>query len=206
MHQATEDHPAIRHAAIAMGCLNYNFSRSGPSSLRFERSQSSFVDPFSSQQSNKSVTLLQQNLSKGHTSHLELEGALIACVVLVSTILFQEDSTLAARHLSSGYKLLDQYLKAYGSTSLLAATIAKAFAGIHLMWSLFIRTGAQLQEPLPQLTSEINMGGVNEIQNTNDLVVIMLRISSLHSWFKRFDHEPSTPELDIDQSVSLSKI
>ncbi|KAK4921693.1 hypothetical protein LTR66_016653, partial [Elasticomyces elasticus] len=206
VHQATEDYPAIRHAVIAMGCLNYHFSQSGPSSVRLVSSQITLLDPFSLQQSNKSITLLQQTLSKGHTSRLEVEGALIACVVLVSTILFQEDSALAGRHLLSGYMLLDQYLRNHGNTSLLAATITKAFAGIHLMWSLFISTSSQPQEPLAILPLETNSGSGNAIQKANDLMVTMLRISALQSWFKGFDLGPSVPELDIDPALFFSKI
>lgn len=206
VHQATEDYPAIRHAVIAMVCLNYHFSQSGPSSVRLVSSQITRLDPFSLQQSNKSITLLQQTLSKGHTSRLEVEGALIACVVLVSTILFQEDSALAGRHLLSGYMLLDQYLRNHGNTSLLAATITKAFAGIHLLWSLFISTSSQPQEPLAILPLETNSGSGNAIQKANDLIVTMLRISALQSWFKGFDLGRSVPELDIDPALFFSKI
>ncbi|CAG7976317.1 unnamed protein product [Penicillium salamii] len=205
VHQASEDYPAIRHAVIGMGCLSYHFTQSGSRQMRLMSGQPLLVDPFPLQQINKAIVSLQQNLSNKNTGRLQVEAALIACVVLVSTLLFQEDSALAGRHLWSGYMLLDQYLTKNGDKSLIAATITRAFAGIHLVWSLFTGTGSQTEEPLPLLVPEAFEDVKDEIQKSNDLLVTMARISSRQSWFKGFNPNP-TPDLDIDQNLFMNQV
>ena len=205
VHQASEDRPAIRHAVIGMGCLNWQFTQR-TSRMRLPSGQRAYIDPFSLQQINKAIASLQQSLNEDSTGRLQVETALVACVVLVSTLLFQEDAILAGRHLCAGYKLLDQYLRSHGSTSLIAATITRAFGVAHLSWRMFANTTYVDEEPLPLIVPEAWTEGGDDIQRANDLVVTLARISSVQSWFKGFDTGSDTPDLEIDQNAFVAHL
>lgn len=133
VHQVSDVQPAVCHAVIAMASLNYKFLhiRMGGNTRPLDRN-------FHLLQCNKVIACLRQNMLEDHMSSSRVETALVTCVVLVSTMLFQEDAQSAGRHLQSGYKLLGGYLKDNlhpGSTGL---AITQAFEGIKLGWLSFL--------------------------------------------------------------------
>ncbi|KAJ5872931.1 uncharacterized protein N7529_005284 [Penicillium soppii] len=158
-------------------------------------------------QINKAIASLQQNMSDDSMGRLRVETALVACVVLISTLLFQENATLAGRHLFSGYRLLEHYLISHGSNSLFAATITRAFGVIHLTWTLF--TSAEPPDKdarLPLLVPETIIRGGDDIQTANDLVVTLIRIGCSQNWAQGFNIGPASPDLDIDQMAIVRQI
>ncbi|KAJ6051498.1 hypothetical protein N7460_002032 [Penicillium canescens] len=200
VHQASEDQPAIRHAVIGMGSMNYHFvrSRAGPSPCDQQ---------FSLRQINKAIHSLQRNLIKEGMGRLRVETVLVACVVLVSTLLFQEDAVSAGLHLRSGYKLLEQYLMENGNQSDVAATLTRAFAGTHMVWSSFnsnaVLTGDQL--PIPLLLPP-QAGATDEIQRANDLMVTLVRILSHQNNAHRSSIESVGPTAEVDPADFVGKL
>ncbi|KAJ5593843.1 uncharacterized protein N7459_000051 [Penicillium hispanicum] len=132
VHQASEDQPAIRHAVIGIGALNWNFVQ-----LRVRRSHGMPDRSFCLWQINKAIHYLQRNLTETRMGRLRMETALVTCVVLVSTLLFQGDAYTAAQHLQSGYRLLEQYLADSPEQSSFCSALTTAFAGVHLVCSTF---------------------------------------------------------------------
>lgn len=119
---------------------------------------------------------------------LRAETVLIACVVLVSTLLFQEDADSAGTHLRSGYKLLEQYLAENSNKSDVATTLTRAFAGVHLVWSSFNGNAvlAGDQSPIPLLIPSW-VDATDEIQRINDHIVTLVRIFSAQNQHHRSD-------------------
>ncbi|CAG8375669.1 unnamed protein product [Penicillium salamii] len=198
VHQASEDQPAIRHAVIGMGSMNYHFVRSRTSPGPYDQA-------FSLRQINKAIQSLQQNLIKPGMGRLRVETVLVACVVLVSTLLFQEDALSAGIHLRSGYKLLQQYLMDHGSTSDVSATLTRAFGGVHMVWSSFNSNGALTgdQQPIPLLIAPPDQAA-DEIQQANDLIVTLVRILAYQNHHHRSGIESGGPPSDMDDGPSLA--
>ncbi|CAG8262606.1 unnamed protein product [Penicillium olsonii] len=192
VHQASEDQPAIRHAVIGMGSMNYHFvrSRTGPGP---------YDQAFSLRQINKAIHSLQQNLIKPGMGRLRVETVLVACVVLVSTLLFQEDALSAGKHLRSGYKLLQQYLMDYGNTSGVSATLTRAFGGVHMVWSSFNSNGALTgdQEPIPLLIASPDHAA-DEIQQANDLIITLVRVLAYQNHYHTSGVESGSSPTDMD--------
>jgi len=178
VHQASEDQPAIRHAVIGMGSMNYHFVRLRAGLLRAGPGPSLYDQTFSLRQINKAIHSLQRNLIEERMGRLRVETVLVACVVLVSTLLFQEDAISAGIHLRSGYKLLEQYLTENHKSDV-AATLTRAFASVHMVWSSFNSNGALTgdQPPIPLLIPP-QAKATDEIQRANDLIVTLVRLLS----------------------------
>ncbi|KAJ5345732.1 hypothetical protein N7452_003736 [Penicillium brevicompactum] len=172
VHQASEDQPAIRHAVIGMGSMNYHFVRSnaGPGP---------YSQAFSLRQINKAIESLQENLIKPDMGRLRVETVLVACVVLVSTLLFQEDAVAAGTHLRSGFKLLEQYLLEHGAASDVSGTLTRAFGGVHMVWSSFNSNGALTgdQKLIPLIIAPPD-NAMDTIQRANDMIVTFVRVLS----------------------------
>ncbi|CAG8890958.1 unnamed protein product [Penicillium egyptiacum] len=200
VHQASEDQPAIRHAVIGMGSMNYHFvrSRDGPSP---------YDQTFSLRQINKAIHALQRNLIEERMARPRVETVLVACVVLVSTLLFQEDAVSAGTHLRSGYKLLEEYL-AGNNNSDVAATLTRAFANVHMVWSSFNSNGALTgdQPPIPLLIPP-QPDATDEIQRANDSIVTLVRLLSYQNNYHRTRLGSPGAELDgADFVGSLLKL
>jgi len=196
VHQASENQPAIRHAVIGMGSMNYHFvrSRAGPSP---------YDQTFSLRQINKAIHSLQRNLIEERMDRLRVETVLVACVVLVSTLLFQEDTASAGIHLRSGYKLLEQYLTEHSNKSDVATTLIRAFASVHMVWSSFNSNGALTgdQPPIPLLVPP-QADATDEIQRANDVVVTLVRILS----YQNDAHATGSTELAIDPAYFVGQL
>ncbi|KAL6231884.1 hypothetical protein BDW75DRAFT_247587 [Aspergillus navahoensis] len=133
VHQVSEEEPAVCHAVISLGSLNYRFLQ-----LRMgDPNGSRAVEvSFSLQQCNKAISCLRQRLAANRLGPQATEIALVTCIILVSTLLFQEDAQSAGRHLRSGLKLLE-YLRDKDRQTTASLAIAQAFAGLHLGWLSF---------------------------------------------------------------------
>lgn len=132
VHQASEDQPAVRHAVIGMGALNHSFVQ-----LRIGQNEGPLDLSFSLHQIAKAITSLQKNLKDENLGHLRVEIALIACVVIASTVIFQEDPQAAGQHLHSGYKLLEFYMVNHSGDESFGSALSAALGSAHLLWSTF---------------------------------------------------------------------
>lgn len=200
VHQASEEQPTICHAVISMASMNYHFVRPGAGPGPCDQI-------FSIRQINKAIDSLQRNLMKEGMGRLRAETVLIACVVLVSTLLFQEDADSAGTHLRSGYKLLEQYLAENGNKSDVATTLTRVFAGVHLVWSSF-NSNAVLagdQSPIPLLIPYV-VDATDVIQRINDQIVTLVRIFSSQNQHHRPDIESDSPTVKAEPVISMSKL
>ncbi|PWY75413.1 hypothetical protein BO70DRAFT_340431 [Aspergillus heteromorphus CBS 117.55] len=132
VHQVTEAEPAVRHAAIALSALHWNFERTssgqGLSDTRLPL-----------QQCAKAITSLRHQLTGGRLpSRSNMEITLVTCVLFVSFMFLQGDTHLACTHLRGGLKLLREWKTTdpigYSTTG---AVLMKVFARLQLQWSTF---------------------------------------------------------------------
>ncbi|KAL5045007.1 hypothetical protein BDW71DRAFT_198651 [Aspergillus fruticulosus] len=159
VHQVSEEQPAVCHAVISLGSLNY---RSLQRRMGSPDSGRAVEVAFSLQQCNKAIVCLRQRLIADRLGPQGTEIALVTCIVLVSTLLFQEDAQSAGRHLRSGLKLLEEYLRDRRRQSTASLAIAQAFAGLHLGWLSFSTPDAAFEDgahppsfPFPRARPEI---------------------------------------------------
>lgn len=132
VHQVSDIQPAVCHAVIAMGYLDYRFINS-----RVGRKTEPLSMAFHLQQCNKAIAHLRHSLMDGRMGRWRMEPALVTCVILVSIMLLQEDAQSAGRHLRSGYKLLEIYLMETSHPDSTGLAIDRAFAGMNLGWLSF---------------------------------------------------------------------
>ncbi|KAL4973818.1 hypothetical protein BDW66DRAFT_168361 [Aspergillus desertorum] len=176
VHQASEEQPAVCHAVISLGSLNYRFLQLQVGN----RNSSRAVDgAFSLQQCNKAIACLQQTLMVDPLNPHSTEIALITCIVLVSTLLFQEDVQSAGRHLRSGLKLLEEYLRDKPRQTTASSAIAQAFAGLHLGWLSFSTPEGVVQNGIrsfPFLTLRAPSGTTDGIDKASESMVRLARL------------------------------
>ena len=139
-----ENHPAIRHASIAMSAWHTHME-----SIPFkEDRRPSLV----LQHSTKAIACLRESLAREdlhNSNHTHQQVVLVTCLTFILLTLFQGDLYSARRHLASGYQLFkcwdDQQDKS-------ATGLAKrqAFAQMPVYWSfcsytaLFVEDSEQL--------------------------------------------------------------
>lgn len=203
VHQASDNQPAVRHAVISMGALNWEFIQ-----LRIGENRRSLDRAVSLQQCNKAIACLRQNLRDDRMGRLRVEIALITCVVLVNVILFQESVHLAGRHLRSGYKLLEQYLSDNAGKDLVGPILRQAFSASHLVWSSFANPAAftedndsTFQPLVPNTFSE----PAHNPEKASDFMTTLARLV-IQSNSRGFSAGPTTPDLDGEPFVVLTKL
>ncbi|KAL5001712.1 hypothetical protein BDV10DRAFT_203698 [Aspergillus recurvatus] len=187
VHQVSEEQPAVCHAVISLGSLNYRFLQ-----LRMGDPDSSRAveAAFSLQQCNKAIACLRQRLRADRLGPQGTEIALVTCIVLVSTLLFQEDAQSAGRHLRSGLKLLEEYLRDKRRRSTASLAISQAFAGLHLGWLSFstpesaYEDGAQppsfpFQTAPPEIAADANTASGLMVGLAR---LVFLSLSQVSSW------------------------
>ncbi|KAJ5174222.1 uncharacterized protein N7482_000099 [Penicillium canariense] len=203
VHQVSEVQPAVCHAVIGMGSLNYRFVQ-----LRKGESQGPLDRSFSLQQCNKAIACLRQNLMDNRLGRLRVEIALITCIVLVSIILFQEDAESAGRHLRSGYKLLGEYLRDDAHRSSTSRAVAQAFAGIHLVWSTFTNPDSFTENEdrtFPFFVPKALPETVDNIEKAGNFLVILARMV-LRRHPRGFSVGPASSDLGGEPYAVLSKL
>ncbi|PYH97136.1 hypothetical protein BO71DRAFT_481419 [Aspergillus ellipticus CBS 707.79] len=132
VHQVTEAEPAVRHAAIALSALHWNFERNSSG-------QGSTDNRLPLQQCVKAISSLRHQLTgSGLPSRSNMEITLVTCVLFVSFMFLQGDTHLACTHLRGGLKLLREWKTTdptgYSTTG---AVLMKVFARLQLQWSTF---------------------------------------------------------------------
>lgn len=196
VHQVSDTQPAVCHAVIAMGSLNYRFLRS-----RMGGISEPLNTAFPLQQCNKAIVHLRQNLTNGHMTRLRMETALVTCVILVSMMLLQEDAQSAGRHLRSGYKLLEDYLREAPHPSSTGFALSQALAGINLGWLSFSSSDSATEDgdgsfacfrPMAHSHSET----LDDIQRASNFLLTLAPLV-LSGNAKRFQ----TAQFDIDSEA-----
>jgi hypothetical protein len=107
--------------------------------------------------------------------------ALITCILLVSTLLFQENAQWASHHLQSGLKLLKEYTSHNPHQSSVSTVIERAFAGVHLSWLAFSTPEVIADNSFPSLIPRRFPEISDDISTANDFVVSLVRLVLLGS-------------------------
>lgn len=203
VHQACHHQPAVRHAAIGMAALNWEFMN-----LRLGRNCGRLDRSVSLHQTNKAIAYLRQNLMDDRMGPLRVEVALISCIILVNVILFQEGADVAGRHLRSGSKLLEQYLNDHSGRSTVGPILRQVFANSHLIWSTFTDPAAfsedddaALRFPVPDTYS----APMHDYEKESDFMTTLARLV-IQSHSRGFSVGPVTSELNEEPITVLFKL
>ncbi|KAF3389257.1 hypothetical protein F1880_004507 [Penicillium rolfsii] len=143
---------------------------------------------FPLQQCNKAISHLRQSLMDARMGRLCVEPALVTCVVLVSIMLLQADAQSAGRHLQSGYKLLEDYLRKVPHSSSTGLAIGRAFAGINFGWLSFSSsdlTTEQGNQELPCCPPVAPPETLDDIQQAGNFLLTLAPLV-LHGNAQRF--------------------
>ncbi|KAJ5748499.1 uncharacterized protein N7511_010195 [Penicillium nucicola] len=133
IYQVAEEEPAVRHAAIAMSSMHWqfiqevNFSNSKP---YIEESSA-----FTLAQCTKALVSLRQRLAKGDayaTTSAHREAVLVSCIAFVSLSLFQGDVKAVTSHLRSGYSVLMEWQRVNFDGNPSGVILMRAFADLQL--------------------------------------------------------------------------
>ncbi|KAJ5159274.1 Protein of unknown function DUF3468 [Penicillium coprophilum] len=132
--QICEQHPAVRHAAIAIGAHYFQLEQVQGDC---KQNQESFLTLY---HSTKAITYLRESLAReiilqDSPSSIHKQVVLVTCVILTILSLFQGDLSTSRHHLVSGYRLFKEWdvRKDEGSTGL---ALRQLFAQIHVHWSI----------------------------------------------------------------------
>lgn len=201
VHQASDIQPAVRHAAIGMGALNWQFAQ-----LRMGTNTTPFDRTFSLQQCNRAIAYLQQNLADDRMGRAKVETAMVTCLVLVCVILFQEDSETAGRHLGAGENLLRQYLLENPSGTSVSQALKQTFAATNLVYATFANKDPDAEDPISPwfIPDEIpNDSGSSE--KTHDFLVTLARMV-IQNYPRGFRVGSPDPDLDMEPFAVLTKL
>jgi hypothetical protein len=128
VHQVGESQPAVLHAVVSVGAMHWNsFMANGSDNRSFPLLQSS-----------KALGYLQQTLSVGLSNCTQIETVLSACLVLGAFSMIQGDGQAAGYHLTSGWRLLDQWQNVGLNGSALGARLLQVFTQNKLRWFLWM--------------------------------------------------------------------
>ncbi|KAJ5512625.1 hypothetical protein N7463_002177 [Penicillium fimorum] len=132
--QICEQHPAVRHAAIAISAHHYQREQVQQS---HDQNRDSLL---ALHHSTQAITCLRESLarellSRDKSSRTHKQVVLVACVILTTLALFQGDLSASRYHLVSGYRLFKEWNvhEDEGSTGL---ALRQLFAQIHVHWSI----------------------------------------------------------------------
>ncbi|KAJ6128659.1 Protein of unknown function DUF3468 [Penicillium samsonianum] len=140
VHTVAEEEPAVRHAAIALSSMHWQFMEESADS--FKSKSLSVAKPsgkktpsFTLAQCTKTLVSLRQRLTKGDTyttSSSHREAVLVACIMLVSLSLFQGDVKAVTSHLRSGYSVLMEWQKVNFDGNPSGLVLMRAFSDLQL--------------------------------------------------------------------------
>lgn len=201
VHQASEIQPAVRHAAIGMGALNWQFTQ-----LRIGTSSGPLDRRFSLQQCNRAINYLQRNLADDRIGRAKVETALVTCVVLVCVILFQEEPETAGRHLRAGKNLLKQYLfENPGSTSVSRA-LKQTFAATQMVYTTFTNKSPDKGDlESPWLVPDEPLQNNDNLQKFHDFLVTLARMV-MQNDTRGFRVISSDPDLNLEPFAVMTKL
>lgn len=203
VHQVSETQPAVRHAVIGMGALNHSFVQ-----IRIGEKQGPLDISFSLRQINKAIAGLQENLKDENLGRLRVEIALTACVVLASTVIYQEDSQSAGRHLQSGFKLLEHYMVDHAGDSAFGSALSSALGAAQMIWTTF-HNPEGLTNNKDRTFELMALGSppsaVSDNAKTTGFLIILSRLV-IQKTPGGFSMGPASPELESEIMTVLMKL
>jgi hypothetical protein len=133
VHQVAEEEPAVRHAAIAMSSMHWQFMQEANSSK--SKPSVEKISSFTLAQCTKALVSLRQRLAKGDayaTSSAHREAVLVSCIAFVSLSLFQGDVKAVTSHLRSGYSVLMEWQRVNFDGNPSGLVLMRAFSDLQL--------------------------------------------------------------------------
>jgi hypothetical protein len=201
VHQASETQPAVRHAAISMGALNWQFTQ-----LRIGTNSGPLDRRFSLQQCNRAIKYLQKNLADDQMGRAKVETALVTCVVLVCVVLFQEEPETAGRHLLAGKNLLKQYLLENPCSTSVSRALKQTFAATHLVYTTFANKSPDKEDlESPWLVPHEPPVNNDNFQKSYDFLVTLARMV-MQNDSRGFRVISSDPDLDLEPFAVMTKL
>lgn len=201
VHQASETQPAVRHAAISMGALNWQFTQ-----LRIGTNSGPLDRRFSLQQCNRAIKYLQKNLADDQMGRAKVETALVTCVVLVCVVLFQEEPETAGRHLLAGKNLLKQYLLENPCSTSVSRALKQTFAATHLVYTTFANKSPDKEDlESPWLVPHEPPVNNDNLQKSYDFLVTLARMV-MQNDSRGFRVISSDPDLDLEPFAVMTKL
>ncbi|KAJ5603792.1 hypothetical protein N7537_006748 [Penicillium hordei] len=139
VHQVASEEPAVRHAAIALSSMHWQFIQEADcfksKSLVKAKPSASKIPSFTLAQCTKALVSLRQRLTKGDTyttSSAHREAVLVSCIMLVSLSLFQGDVKAVTSHLRSGYNVLMEWQKVNFDGNSSGLVLMRTFSDLQL--------------------------------------------------------------------------
>ncbi|KGO69211.1 Protein of unknown function DUF3468 [Penicillium italicum] len=139
VHQVAEEEPAVRHAAIALSSMHWQFMQEADSSkskaLSKAKPSANKIPSFTLAQCTMALVSLRQRLTKGDTyttSSAHREAVLVSCIMLVSLSLFQGDVQAVTSHLRSGYSVLMEWQKVHFDGNPSGLVLMRTFSDLQL--------------------------------------------------------------------------
>ncbi|KAK9847502.1 Fungal transcriptional regulatory protein [Penicillium brevicompactum] len=180
LFQMCENHPAIRHASIAMSAWHTQME---PVPFKKDRGPSLAL-----QHSTKAIACLRESLAREdpcNSNRTHQQVVLVTCLTFTLLTIFQGDLYSARRHLVSGYKLLKVW-DDQRDTDAIGLAIRQAFSQMHVYWSfcsytaLFVENSEQLNSgyrtfpnttvPLSKITPPSGADQMDLVQNFSTVV------------------------------------
>lgn len=139
VHQVAEEEPAVRHAAIALSSMHWQFMQGTDSSklksLSKAKPSVNKIPSFTLAQCTKALVSLRQRLTKVDTYttiSAHREAVLVSCIMLVSLSLFQGDVKAVTSHLRSGYSVLMEWQKVNFDGNPSGLVLTRTFSDLQL--------------------------------------------------------------------------
>ncbi|CAI7588828.1 unnamed protein product [Penicillium glandicola] len=206
VHQMCEEHPAVRHAAIAMGARQRQFEEVQTKQIKDGESLLALSH------SSKAIACLQSSLSREQSNRIHKETVLVTCVILTMLALFQEDMFAARCHFLSGYRLLEEWLAVDYERSPNGQTLKQAFAQVHTHFLTcedprkFVEDKVLITPGIAEIRKMIKSPGIDEYKrDSHFLMVIGWQLVRSHPG-GGFSIGPATLPIGRGEISVLSKI
>ncbi|CAG8887085.1 unnamed protein product [Penicillium egyptiacum] len=168
-----EAHPAVLHAAIAMGARQNQFEEVQTKQIEDRES------PLVLSQTSKAVTCLRDSLVREQSSRIHKETVLVTCIILSMLALFQEDVFAARCHFLSGYRLFEEWVAVDYEKSPNGQTLKQAFAQVHLhFWTCedprkFVEDQRLISPGIADIHKMINSSGIDKSERDSHFMMVV---------------------------------
>lgn len=173
VHQMCEEHPAVLHAAIAMGARHHQFE--AVHTRQFEDRES----PLTLSHSSKAIACLRDSLVREKSSRIHKETVLVTCVILTMLALFQEDVFAARCHFLSGYRLFQEWMAVDYEKSPNGESLKQAFAQVHIHFSTcedprkFLENQRLISPDIAKICQNMNSPGIDESKRDSHFMMVV---------------------------------